>query len=300
MRFLACCIVAVAARIAVAAPAPAQPGSPPRWTRLPDDKYRCTRYAPQRYDGKGTLVVHAPPGKPMTFKMTAASTDRSKVSYRADRLPGDASVDARTGQFTWNIPRDATGKHAISLVAESAAGGKASHGFTIAIAEPDLIAAWRAGMGSFEPDCRRAIYGYDVRDVDGDNQRDLVWREVDETDRSGFSGTVQVRRGVAGKFDSVAREIEGQALEAIRTPDGKAAVAIHRSCCCTAELWIKRITPAGVDDLFEATAPTCPGGLELERDARGRVTRIVRRAPDEIDPAQLVETTYTWSGQGYE
>ena len=42
--------------------------APLRWTRLPEDKFHCTKYD---VDSAAPFVLTVPPGKALTFKITA-------------------------------------------------------------------------------------------------------------------------------------------------------------------------------------------------------------------------------------
>lgn len=278
--------------VGIAAPAAAEaPKAPvsPRWTKLPADKWRCSRYAP--LIGSPTqLTVYAPAGKPVIFTMAAASRDRTKIAYRADGLPAGATVDARSGRFTWQIPTSATGSWSITLVATTAKGAEIRSAFTLAIAEPRLVAAWRAGMGSFEPDCQHQITDIKFVDVDGDGTEDLVYTEGDETDDSANSGSYaqHVRRGVGAKFDAIDRVLPYGELAVAATPDGRRVVTVTSSCCCRADLAIYRITPTGADELLQVTGEECRGydALTVTRDAKGAITRVDARLGDDDAPSK--------------
>jgi hypothetical protein len=272
-------------------------GKLPEWTKLPVDKYRCTRYAP----GIGpddSLRVFAPPGKPMIFTIAARSRDRSKVTYRADGLPPGATLDAK-GKFNWNIPKDATGSTSITLYAESASGA-ATYSFAIAIADPDLVLAWRYGMGGFEPDCQHRIMSFEFSDVDADGQRDLVYVEGDEKDDSPGTGkhTRHVMRRLGAKLDGIDRVVPNGTLEAVTLPDAKPAMLTESSCCCIDEAHIWRITATGVDTIVSASGGgSCSGsGIEIEKNAKGQVNRIVERSGSE----EGTPTAWVWKHGAFE
>jgi hypothetical protein len=270
---LALIVLALAASHAAAAPSI-------QFTKVPDGKYACTRYAPQSEQSSG-LHVFAPPGKLMMFSFAAVASDRSKVAYRADGLPPGATVDAK-GVFSWQIPATAKGKWTITLVAESPTA-KATHAFTLSTAEPDLVAAWRAGMGSYEPDCAKLVRGYSFDDVDGDGKTELVFTIGDAADDSANTGSnvTYVRKRTARGFDTVERIIPSGGFETVTLPDGKPALAVQSSCCCMDHVWIVRVTATGVDELGNDTGDACSSKrLELVTNAKGQLHRIVTYGTD--------------------
>ncbi len=268
---------------------------PPEWFKRPDDKYVCTRYSPGSRPGE-PLHVLAPPGKPMIFTIAATRG----AQYRATGMPEGATLDAKTGRFTWTIPKDAIGSAKITLYAENAAGA-ISTTFTLEIASPDLVEAWRAGMGSFEPDCANRIVEWEVVDVDGDGARDLVYTTNDvRDDTPGSSGAVtHARRRVGDHFDAVDRTVMSGGRELITTPDGHRALAIYHSCCFQLEFKIQRVTADGVDTLFEASGSeeVADGKpIELVHDAGGKVKAVIVRQGRET----VTTATSRWHDGKYE
>jgi hypothetical protein len=290
MRLLAVAVVLGVGTVAVAGP------KAPEWFKRPDDKYRCTRYAPGVGPDDG-LRVYAPPGKPMMFSIAATRGAR----YRADGLPPGATLDARSGVFSWKIPADATGKWNVKLVAENA-GGAISSPLTIEIASTEIVAAWKAGMGGFEPDCSTRIRGFEMRDVDGDGAADLVYTTGDDKDDSANSGSfiVHVQRRVGDHFDGVDRTLPWGSIDTTVTPAGATAIVTESSCCCRHELSIHQITAKGVEELLDAVGEDCRNyqAVELERDKAGRITRVTTRGGD--DEAHPVEVHWHWTGKRYE
>lgn len=263
-----------------------------RFTKGPDDKYRCSRYAPAVSKSEA-LRVFAPPGKPMVFSFAAVASDRSAVKYRAEGLPSGARVDAQ-GKFAWAIPVDANGTWTITLVAETTTGGKSTSSFTLAIAEPDLVVAWRSGMGSYEPDCTQRISRYFFRDLDGDGKTDLVYTTGDQADDSANQGSyvTHVRLRTGDRFDPVPRTLAADDLDVVTLPDGKPAVVVRKSCCCMADIWIVRLTAAGADELLRAGGTECRGyrALEVETNANGHVHRVVTRSGGDTPSIE----TWSW------
>lgn len=303
MRWIPALLVGCAATLAAAdTPKPVKAAKPPSWTKIPTDKYRCSRYAP----GIGPtdkLRVFAPPGKPMIFTMAARAPDRSKVTYHADALPPGATVDAK-GKFSWTIPKDETGSWDITLYAESA-GGSVSYAFTLAIAEPDLVLAWHTGgMGSYEPDCAHRIMDYGFSDLDGDGQRDLVYVEGDEKDDSASSGSYvqHVERRVGAKFDGIDRKIANGSIKIVTLPDGKPAVSVESSCCCSDTVDIYRITPTGVDSLLSASGQDCSDyrAIDYELDNQRRIHRVITRFRDGPPSDPPSERAYRWTKGAFE
>lgn len=269
---------------------------PPEWFKRPDDKYRCTRYAP----GIGRddqLRVYAPPGKPMMFSIAATRG----AHYRGEGLPPGATLDAKSGLFSWKIPKDATGSWHVKLFAENA-GGAISTPLVIEIASPDLVAAWRAGMGGFEPDCQARIMDFQFRDVDGDGAADLVYTTGDEHDDSANSGSFvrHVRRRIKDQFDTTDLTLPWGSLDPIVTPAGAPAVLIEHTCCCRHEISIYQITRDGAEELLEAVGEECRAyqAVELERDKAGHIIRVTTRAGDEED--HPLEAHWRWTGKRYE
>ncbi len=312
-RTIACALI-VAVALAVA-PAEAGAGPVVRWTKRPDDRYRCTRYAPG-VSASDPLRVFAPPGKPMIFTMAARSSDRKPVTYRAHGLPPGATVD-RKGKFAWTIPPDATGSWSITLIAESASGATATTSFTLAIADRDLIAAWNTGMGAFASDCTAYISAYEVRDIDADGLTDLIYTTGDQADDSASSDSYRthIRRRIGARFsppasppgstlagrsapavpsgpglpsgalgfDRVEREIPAAALRVVTLPDGKPAIVATKSCCCLADLWIYRVTATAIDELLHVDGTDCVSyePVETETNATGQVHRVIARSGDD-------------------
>jgi hypothetical protein len=288
------------AAVALTGTAAADPAAkPPRWTKLPSDKWRCSRYAPLLGSPK-QFTVHAPAGKPVIFTMGAASRDKTKITYSADGLPAGAIVDPKTGRFTWQIPKDATGSSQITLIATTSKGAEIRSPFTLTIADPRLVAAWRAGMGSFEPDCQHQITGFSFEDLDGDGTADLLYTDGDEQDDSANSGSYvqHVRRGIGEKFDAIDRALPNGSLSVETTPDGKRVVVIESSCCCQASLTIFRITPTGADQLLSAGGEDCRGytAIEVERGAKG-IEKVHTQSGDDDAPTKQ---THVWRRGRYE
>ena len=270
-----------------------------RFTKGPDGKYRCTRYAPG-ITKSDPLRVLAPAGKSMIFSYAAVASDRSKVSYRADGLPPGAIVDAK-GLFTWKIPADAKGTWTITLVAESPTA-KATQTFTLAIAEPDLVAAWRAGMGNYEPDCSNRLSGYDFLDVNADGKTDLVFTIGDESDDSANQGSYRsfIRlRTATGGFDTVERIVTSGSMDPVTLPDGKPALVIKESCCCIANLWVVRITATGADELASVAGTDCLDftPIETETNAKHQLHRIITRFSS---GDAKTETVHVWRNGRFE
>lgn len=269
----------------------------PEWFKRPNDKYRCTRYTPGI--GPDTeLRVYAPPGKPMMFSIAATHGAR----YRAEGLPPGATLDAKSGLFSWKIPKDATGSWHVKLIAENA-GGSISSPLVIEIASPDLVAAWRVGIAGFEPDCTARIMELEFRDVDGDGKRDLIYTIGDESDDSANSGSFvrHVQRGLGDHFDGIDRTLPWGSLDPTVAPDGAPAVVIEHTCCCRHELSIWKITPAGADPLLETGGEECRSyqAIELEHDKAGHITRVITRAGDDVEGAPS-EQRWHWTGKLYQ
>ena len=269
-------MVMLAARIASA-----DTTKPPEWLKLPDDKYHCTKYAPGWTDHK-PLHVLAPPNKPMMFSIAATR----RATYKAEGLPPGATLDPKTGVFKWQVVDRPGAVWKMNLFALNAGGSVASP-LEIEVAGPDLVAAWKAGMGSYEPECGNLLVAYEFRDVDGDGASDLVYTTGD--DKEGRSYETHIRRRLGERFDTVDRKLPAGSLEVVTTPDGKRAVMLRDSCCMRFELSIHRITPTGATELLAVDGSEETDNLEIERNAAGSVTAVIVRG-----------TAYKWHGGRFE
>lgn len=237
------------------------------WTRTPADRFRCTKY---HLGDAAPFAITVPPGKKLTFKL-GAKAGRAKVTFSSPDLPVGASLGARSGRFRWTTEGAAGTRLVVTFVATSSQGRTATFALGIEIASDDLRLAWKAGMGTVDPDCPGEFHDWQLADVDGDGSRDVLFRTVVEdymkltvipAEGSGWGEPIDVYDGQPFHY-----EVEPG-------PGAKPLLVFERDCCCIGELEVVRIAGGSWESLASgAQVDSCERGgkHELVRDGRGRV-----------------------------
>ncbi len=155
---------------AEAPPAKVKTPPPLQWSRLPVTDYLCTRFGPDWERGKGrypdtvkgrsfsnpfTLTV--PPGHDLAFRIESKGSKSGEITYGASGWPAGATLDAKTGKFTWLVAGKASDTFLVTFEARSSGGEVLTWSMQVAIASEAEQLAFRAGAGGKTwPDCSAA------------------------------------------------------------------------------------------------------------------------------------------------
>lgn len=210
---------------AEAPPAKAKAPPPLKWSRLPVTDYLCTRFGPDWELGKGpypdavkgrtfskpfTLTV--PPGHALAFRLEAKGKS-GEVAYGTSGWPAGATLDSKTGKFTWSAAGKAGDAFPVAFEARSAGGEVLTWAMRVTIASEAEQLAFRAGSGGKTwPDCaeRPGEMTFEEVDLDRDGHLDVfvstAWTEPDDAHGHRFSRHDAVmRRPKAGQPDGAVK-----------------------------------------------------------------------------------------------
>jgi len=205
---------------AEAPPAKVKTPPPLQWSRLPVTDYLCTRFGPDWERGKGrypdtvkgrsfsnpfTLTV--PPGHDLAFRIESKGSKSGEITYGASGWPAGATLDAKTGKFTWLVAGKASDTFLVTFEARSSGGEVLTWSMQVAIAWEAEPLAFRAGAGGKTwPDCsaRPGEMNFDEVDLDLDGNLDVFvsteWTEGGDGHGHTFSRHDAVlRRPTPGK-----------------------------------------------------------------------------------------------------
>jgi hypothetical protein len=153
-------------------------GPPPKWSKGPNDTYRCTRYLPDSHAAGEALTIDLPQEKAVDFTLKAEAPDKGPVAYEVVDAPVGSTFDATTARFRWHLKAKASDHFLVTFVA-TANDGRAEWKVSVNVVDDDRDLAWKADIGGPKwPDCAgvaaHAEDSFVVDDFDGDHQLDVA------------------------------------------------------------------------------------------------------------------------------